>query len=217
MPESDIEVTRLGPIGGRLGLAIAAAALLVAAAVIKPWPVPGPTASPPATGVRSPAAAAVPSAPTASDDGQAGVLCQGTDGWLIVADDVEFGRVVRTWMISDVEYSPGPPSDSEIPVVVLVSESVERIGLCLPAGLNTAHPGGWQGALWRETLTPGVAAGWQLAAIWMPAAGAGGALASAGAAKPPAYWPPGLYALEADVAGSSSAAWLGLLIEASGP
>ena len=134
MGQRDVELVRLSRTDGRLRLGVAAVVLLLIAAVAKPWPDRGSTGAagtgqPLESSVGLPAAApGSPSSPAA-----AAGLCASPDGWRVVADDVELGRSVRTWMVADVEYSTiTPPALSTIPVTTLVSSQVERLAI-LPA------------------------------------------------------------------------------------
>ncbi len=214
MSPSDLELVRLGRIDRRIRLGIAALALLLLVAVLKPWPgrgTTGPTesASPPGLVAGASANVASPTPPPANS---AGALCLSPDGWRIVADDVELGRSVRTWLVADVEYSVVPPPRSTIPVTTLVSSAIEHIGFCRPSGSGQLGDGGWSGTLWRQGADPANPTQWQLAARVDPAPGSIGALAYP-VNESAAAWPPGLYFLEADFAGSDREAWLGLLIQ----
>lgn len=216
MSPSDVELVRLGRIGRRIRLGIAALPLLLLVAVVKPWPGQGgarPAGSPsPSPGELVAAVSAKTASSSAPPAGAAGALCLSPDSWRIVADDVELGRSVRTWLVADVEYSAGAPPRSTIPVTTLVSRAVVRLGFCPPSGPEEPADRGWSGTLWREGADPAAPTQWQLAARLDPAPGAAGALAYP-VDNSAASWPPGLYFLEADFAGSDREAWLGLLIQ----
>jgi hypothetical protein len=154
--------------------------------------------------------AVVPSPSPSSGDGTA-PLCDSPDGWRIVADDVELGRSVRTWIVAAVEYSTTPPVRSTVPVTAFVSSGVSRLGFCRPP--DSAGPGKtvWSATLWRQSGGAADSTAWQAAAQLTPLPGASGALAApVGGAI--AIWPPGRYVLEARFQGSTREAWLGLLI-----
>lgn len=211
---NEVELVRLGRVGRQFRLGVAAAALLVLVAVAKPWLLAGgaPAAAPgpprevvPGLSV-SAAAGSSPAAPAA-------VLCQGQDGWLVVADDVEFGQPIRSWVAASVEYSAGQPLGSTIPTTVVISKALDRLGFCLPASMAEPVVVAWSGTLWRldETTDP---AGWQRAAQVAPAPGSLGAIAKPVDSRVTS-WPPGEYVLEARFAGSADEAWLGLVIRPS--
>jgi hypothetical protein len=231
---SDVELVRLGRINGRIRLGIAALALLLLVAIVKPWPGhggAGPAGSPSLSPRELVAAASVeptsssapasssaatsgsaPSSGSAAAADAAGALCLSPDSWWIVADDTELGRSVRTWLVADVEYSAGPPARSTIPVTTLLSRGVVRLGFCPPSGLGGPGVRDWSGTLWRQGAGSADPTQWRLAARWGPAAGSAGALAYP-VDHSAAAWPPGLYFLEANSAGSDREAWLGLLIQ----
>ncbi len=128
-----------------------------------------------------------------------------------MADDVEFGRPIRSWLVASVEYSAVPPMSSTIPETVVVSKAVDRLGFCLPASL--AGPAvGWSATLWQ--VEPGSADPvlWRLAARLMPPPGALGALANP-VNSSTRGWSSGLYVLETRFAGTADEAWLGLAIQ----
>lgn len=213
MRQRDVELVRLSRTDGRIRLGVAAVVLLLIAAVVKPWPNRGSagaagTGQPfeSSTGVTA-AAPGSPSSPAAAPG-----LCVSPDGWRVVADDVELGRSVRTWMVADVEYSTiTPPALSTIPVTTLVSSQVERLGFCLPVGGGTPGANGWSGTLWRTAGTGADPTQEQKAATLDPVPGSLGALAHP-VGEAAITWAPGLYFLQADFAGSNREAWLGLLI-----
>ena len=154
--------------------------------------------------------AALPS-PSSSGGDVATPLCDSPDGWRIVADDVELGRSVRTWIVADVEYSTIPPVRSSVPVTALVSSGVSSLGFCLPPDIAAAGKTVWSATLWRQGGDTSDTTTWRAAAqltplpgaIWALAAPVGGAIVT---------WPPGRYVLEARFQGSTKEAWLGLLI-----
>lgn len=215
MRPSDLELVRLSRTERRIRLGIAAVALLLLVAVVKPWPGQNGSLPGSATPAERVAAASAGSSTSAepSASGEAGpALCVSPDGWRIVADDTELGRTVRTWLVADVELSAALPERSTVPVTTLVSSEVEHLGFCRPAGSADAGTGIWRGTLWRESPDLAAPVRWQLAARLSPAPGSIGALASpqSGATN---VWQPGLYFLEAEFAGSNTETWLGLLIE----
>lgn len=214
MRPRDVELVRLSRTDGRIRIGVAVVALLLLAAVVKPWSGPGPAGTTGSAPVIQSLASdrAADASSSASPPAVASGLCVSPDGWRVVADDVELGRSVRTWLVADVEYSTTPPARSTIPVTTLVSSQVERLGFCLPAGGGAPGTNGWSGTLWRAadaSLTP---AQGQEAATLDPAPGSLGAMAYP-VGEAALTWAPGLYFLQADFAGSNREAWLGLLIE----
>jgi hypothetical protein len=215
---------KTGGIRWRIRLGLAAAAFLVIAAIAKPWPGGNPaepaTSSPVAvseTASTSDIAAATPpratSKATPGEDDVLSGLCQSHAGWLIVVDDMELGRVVRTWLvINAVSEGPGEaPVQSAIPVATLVSGDVRQLGFCQPDVSAGSSMPSWTGRLWWQA-PGGSATARKLVGRLAAAAGSGGAVAEppAGAS---AAWPSGLYLLEIDLTGSTTSAWLGVLIK----
>lgn len=214
MDPTDEELVRTGPIGRQLSLAIAAVAVLLVIAVVKPWPseVPEtPAASP--MGVLAASSSIAPS-PAASEADRATTTCARSDSWRIVADDVEVGLSVRTWLTAAVEYSAVSPVRSTIPVTPLVSSTVDMLSVCVPAAVVGADTTGWSGTLWRVGGDSTDPTGWRQVARLTPLPGSLGALADP-LGEALVVWPPGPYVLEARFEGSIREAWLELLIQES--
>jgi hypothetical protein len=214
------ELGRVARTGWRLPTAMVAVALLLAVSVVKPWSGPrsvGPvrTASQRdvVAGVSAGAPTIAPSASAVAED-PAGTLCQSPDGWRVVADDVELGRSVRTWLVATVEYADRPPPASTIPVTSLISGPVTRLGFCAPAGNAALGTAPWTGWLWRQNGPTFDPASSQLVARLTPMPGSLGALADPVQGSVFA-WPPGRYVLEASFQGLPTQAWLGLSIESA--
>jgi hypothetical protein len=211
---NDIEMARVGHSGRRTAVGVTAAALLLIIAILKPWGGAAPVASLPAPPLQF-VAAVTGAAPSVSSSGAevAAPLCDSPDGWRIVADDVELGKSVRTWIVAAVEYSTIPPVRSTVPVTALVSNGVSSLGFCLPPEIARAGKTVWSATLWRQSGDASDSTAWQAAAQLTPVPGAIGALAApVGGAI--ATWPAGRYVLEARFQGSTREAWLGLLIRA---
>ncbi|HEX7613108.1 MAG TPA: hypothetical protein VF371_10075 [Candidatus Limnocylindrales bacterium] len=212
MGPTDVELVRLGHSSRPIAIGLTAVALLLAVAVVKPWSVASSPAliesaspQPVAAAISAYARSPVPSLPDPS-----GSLCAGPDGWRIVADEVQVGRTVRTWLGATAQYSVVPPVRSTVPVASLISSGVTNLVFCLPTGGLGSGETTWSGTLWRQG---GDAASWQETARLTPVPGSLVALAdpfdgSAGT------WSPGRYILEARFDGSVREAWLGLLIRA---
>ncbi|MFI5258522.1 MAG: hypothetical protein ACHQ01_02755 [Candidatus Limnocylindrales bacterium] len=212
MSPNEIDIVRIGRVGRQMRIGITAAVLLVLVAVAKPWVGPGsaPASGPMSSGDAMAAASAAPSATAAGAETTA-ALCESPDGWRIVADDVEFGRAIRSWLVADVEYSDVTPVSSTIPVTVVVSGAVEGLGFCLPASMADPTAVDWSATLWRFDNDPADPTKWLPAARLNPLPGSLGAMAAP--LDPSASgWPPGRYVLETRFAGSIDEAWLGLLI-----
>ena len=216
MGPTGVELVRLGRTSRQMVLVVSVLALLLLVAVVKPWPGEGsPTRSASASPEEFVAGVSAGAAfPVASPTDPAGALCASPDGWRIVADDVELGRSVRTWLVATVEYAVVPPVRSTVPVTSLVLGGVNDLGFCLPGGVSGPGKTGWSGTLWRQGGVGADSTAWQPAARLTPSPGSLGALAepldgSVGT------WPPGRYVLEARFVGSDSEAWLGLLIRSA--
>lgn len=217
---------RTGGIGLRLAIGLAVIAGLLAAAIVKPWPgiglglaASGSNSGPvPTIAIGDASRASGPSGASATIRPPASevvtdLLCPGPTGWQVVVDDVELGRQVRTWLLADVVYSANQPPPASIPVTNLVSAGVGRLGLCRPPAFAGAGGQAWTGTIWREPTVIAEPSDWQLVARLNPLPGSVGAVASPIRTVSIA-WPPGLYLLEAESAGSASA-WLAIRIEVS--
>ena len=225
---------RTGGIRWPLRLGLAAAVLLVIVAIAKPWmgalPATPASRSPVSTsgaGSASPDAAATqppatqppatqPPATSGATPGEADVLsglCQSHAGWLVVVDDLELGRIVRTWLAVDVvSEDPGlEPAQSAIPVATLVSGDVRQLGFCQPDVPAESSMPPWTGRLWWQAPGSPADARTLVGRLSVPA-GSGGAVVEPQAGAPVA-WPSGLYLLEIDMAGSTTSAWLGMRIK----
>ena len=216
MSPNEVELVRLGRVGRQMRLGVAVAVLLVLVAVAKPWV--GTGAGPPeASGSPRTAVAGVSAGPpTASAAGveTASALCESPDGWRIVADDVAFGRAIRSWLVATVEYSDVPPVRSTIPLTVVVSNAVDRLGFCLPASMADPTAVGWSATLWQFDAGAADPTLWRPAARLVPPPGSLGAIADP-LDSSASGWPPGRYVLETRFAGSVNEAWLGFVIRPS--
>ncbi len=219
MDLTEEELVPLGRAGRQVPVGIAAVALLLVVAIAKPWDGQQPMSSPaPATPhiVTVATAATTPPAriPVPSPGDWDNTVCTSPDGWRVVADDVELGRSVRSWLVASVAYSFVPPIATSIPFTLVVSGSLNRLGFCIPQAVLEHGEIGWSGTLWRQGADAAGQIGWLRVAVLTPAPGSLGAVAdrldgSAG------LWPPGTYVMEARFAGSLTEAWLGLAVKAT--
>jgi hypothetical protein len=219
MSPKEPELTHIGRIGRGLPVTFVLVLVLVAAAVAKPWQGfvgPAASASPsPTVNVESETASPADSGPVIAEAptaGQADAPCLTNDAWLVVADDVEAGRTVRSWLAAAVTYSAVQPTQSSVPVTTVVSGEVLRLGLCLPLG--PSDPGGWSwsGEVWRQG-NASEAADWVLAAVLRPGSGPESALAVPVLGQGDS-WLPGLYLLMANLP-DQTPAWLEVRITPS--
>jgi hypothetical protein len=206
---TDVELIPLRRFGRRIPLGIAVILLFVVVAVAKPWPnagspAPAASTSPPAEAVAGATAGAVSVSPADQS------LCANSDGWQVVTKDVELARNVQTWLVASVVYSTVRPEPSTLPVTSVVSTGLSSLGFCVPAEVSGPGKTNWSATLWLAGDAAHPAA-WQPAALLTPLPGALGALAHP-RDRSAAFWPPGLYVLEAHFDGSNSDAWLGLMI-----
>ena len=125
----------------RLAALAVIAAVVVAVALLEPWPAdpgqagtalgPVEAALAPGRAGGSPSAAAATSAPVAPDPTAAGdaMPCQPTDGWRFVT--LEAGRLgyVRSWTV----ITPDPAT----PPLTLRTEGLEALGFCAPAATGS--------------------------------------------------------------------------------
>ena len=215
MTPDDPELAYIGRIGIGLPVVLVLVAALVGAAIVKPWQGPSPVSSPTSSSSRLilEQPSEVPPAPAAAPTVEAPALCSSHDAWLVVADDVEQGQPVRSWLAADVTYSNIQPLASVVPVTTVVSGDVLRLGLCLPLG--PSDPGGWSwsGEVWRQAdaSTPGQ---WLLAAVLKPGQGPESAVAVP-VLDQGSDWQPGLYLVMAQLP-DRSPAWLGVRIDQAG-
>jgi hypothetical protein len=223
---TDEQVIRTGHVNRRVRFGIVAAGVLMVAATAKPWAwapadaastppaeivayaPPTPTSTPAPTPTQTPAPTPRPSYGDWDNN-----VCVSPDGWRVVADDVELGRSVRSWVVATAEYSFVPPLSTMIPRTLLVSHGVSLLGFCVPAGLAAASRANWSATLWRQggdVLNPN---GLLAVASLTPPPGSLGAPA-APFDHSASGWPPGRYVLETRFKGSTTEAWLGVVIQA---
>jgi uncharacterized protein YbdZ (MbtH family) len=220
---TDEQVIRTGHVGRRVRLGIAAAVLLVVAATAKPWtlvPVdatPTPPAEVVAVATSTPPANPTPTAapiPRTSYSDWDNAVCVSPDGWRVVADSVQLGRSVRSWVAAAAAYSFVPPISTTIPRTLLVSHGVSLLGFCVPAGITALSKDDWSATLWRQGGDVANPTGWRAVGSVTPPPGSLGAPA-APFDRHAVGWPPGKYFLEARFEGSLTEAWLGLVIVAA--
>lgn len=216
MDPTEVELRSLGRNGRQLPAVILAVVLLLIVAVVKPWSI-GASAVPTASSSSHQAvagASATSQSATATALDAAGNLCTSPDGWQIVANDVELGRSVRTWLVATAMYSAYPPLRSAIPVTSIVSSGVSSLGFCAPAALPGSAGTSWSGLLWRQGGDGTNSNAWHLAARLAPTPGSLGALADP-LIQSVGGWPPGHYVLEASFEPFAPEAWLGLIIQSA--
>jgi uncharacterized protein YbdZ (MbtH family) len=217
---TDEQVIRTGHVGRRVRLGIAAAAVLVVAATAKPWallpvdPTPTPPAELVAVATSTPTPTPTPApTPRPSYSDWDNTVCVSPDGWRVVADNVQLGRSVRSWVVAAAAYSFVPPISTTIPRTLLVSHGVSLLGFCVPAGTTALSKDDWSATLWRQGGDVANPTGWRAVGSVTPPPGSLGAPA-APFDRSAAGWPPGKYFLEARFQGSLTEAWLGLVIVA---
>ncbi len=220
MDPIDVELISLGRTARTLPIGIAAAAVLLLVATVKPWAGDSTRESevpaPPVPVIAAPPAAPPgrTQSPTLTPSDWDKTVCLSRDGWLVVADDVQPGRSVRTWLVASVVYAMVPPIRTSIPVTSLVSHSVDKLGFCVPAGVLDHGRNAWNGTLWRQGGDPADPTGWRQVARLTPSPGSFGAMADP-LDRSVVVWPPGIYVMEARISGSLQDAWLGLVIKNS--
>jgi hypothetical protein len=142
-PAGSPQLTRIAGPGRGPGLAVAAAAVFLALAILKPWgAIPGFDASgaPDEAGGRGGRPAPVPGAsqslpsPSPSEDPRADLErhCPQPSGWRVFAHEHWSGGVVRSWKsLSPVRAASGP-LDPTIPLIPVTSQQVPLLGYCAP-------------------------------------------------------------------------------------
>jgi hypothetical protein len=209
----DVELVRLGGSGARLVAGSVVVCLLLAVAIAKPWqPARSAASGAPESAEPVPQAALIPTPPATAPARLADELCQSADGWSVVSDDVELGRPVRTWRLADVEYSPVPPPPESIPVTTLISASILRLGLCVPADVLAVERT-WTLTVWRQEVAGARADQWTQIASLRPAAGSHGDFLE-GPPGGASGWAPGLYFVGTSFPSSGHEAWLAVDIKA---
>jgi hypothetical protein len=213
----DEELISLGPTGRQLPIGIAAVAVLLLLAVVKPWIGDTTTESgiqaSPALAVAA-VTAVVPTgapSPAVTPGDWDNTVCASPDGWLVVADEAKLGGSFRTWLIASVIYSLVPPIRTSIPLTPLVSHSVERLGFCVPTAVSDNGRNKWSGTLWRQGGDSADPTAWREVARLNPSSSSLGAWADP-LDRSAAVWLPGIYVMEARFSESPRDAWLGLVI-----
>ncbi len=233
-PLSPVPLARVGGGSRRLAILVALAAVLVAAAVAKPWAGPAgssPELATPLLRVAAPGprvavnpgplpgvSGATPGRPCCHTGAPAGPveadgmpICYTPDGWRVVADTEENGTRSRIWLPVDA-VAAGRPGDPEVPVARLTATRIVALGFCAPAG---GPPVGARTAILWSDLPAAASAGnrYVRVAALRAAAQAGGALADAAPGR--ATWPPGRYVVQVpDGAPGTGSAWFGLVLTA---
>ena len=210
MDLDDIELVRIGGSHRRIAFGLVALAVLMVAAIAKPW-----------AGSATPRQQAEPSAhqeiaaltsrpaveePTASP--QPPSMCQNTDAWLVVADDIELGRTVRSWIVATVRLSTGETMPPTVPLTVLVAPSgLRALGFCAPTATGSSLSR-WTGTLWRMVTTGDGPSPEFVTALST-------STDSLGALTDPVVSPPlqvGTYVIEGHNQGTGLEAWFGIEI-----
>jgi hypothetical protein len=220
-PEVDAPATtRLGPPGGpdrRLRLAIALIGVGLAFAVLKPWDlVPSPPSTP---DDRAPASAGPGPADPASSLSTpwTGIgdhlACFSSGAWTAVVDELDDGRVTRSW----TRVEPGPATGPGDPTIVRLhayAEAVPRMGFCPPAATVVAgRPRPAEVDVWRLVqdgagIDEYAAVGRRVVADDRTAGGMLLAPAGPPASREPtraarASWPPGTYVFRVRLPGTA--------------
>jgi hypothetical protein len=219
MDPLDGELVRVGRVGRRFPAALILVGVLVAIAVLKPWPganpPPRPHPTPSATATQSQAPSTRPSLDPAHE-ALVRLTCARDGGWRIVAADTTPNRVVHSVQVPAVEYSTVPPPRASIPVVSLPvtplpDGGVAALGLCVPAKPGMADSA-WSATLWQLGAQPAGSRVWELVGRLQPPPNSLGAIAEPlGSAR--RSWQPGLYLLETRFEGTITEAWLGIQIQ----
>jgi len=200
VPESDRfeRMERLAPSRGRgpSGPVVAVAGVVaIVLALLKPWAVPEPVATPVTARSVAPSthlvtAAPVPTAPTG--ESAASGLCFGVAEWRVVAAEIWSGLPVRAWIAADGRIGHDP-LDPHIAFTPVVASSVPSLGFCAPVSGDDRPPADAVVALWRlddagpTALRPRVrepAVPTPFGRLWWP---------PADAAADPATWRSGRY------------------------
>jgi hypothetical protein len=202
--------------------------LVVAAvvlAILKPWtlleePVPTrrPIPSSPGAPLASPSRPEVTPTPAPVDVVR--YRCSRTRAWILVTDELQGSREVRSWIRIDPVIGATGPDDPAIPWTRVGADAIRGLGACVP-GETTPADGSplpdAEGAtlVIRGRLTPGAPGGWGIVPA-VPYAGAmsvpGGAMVAPAGATDGAAWPVGEYVVEVRPARPGPSAWFGVRI-----
>jgi hypothetical protein len=218
---------------------LVAIGLLIAVAILKPWPADTPAGSsaPPSGAPRAAADAGSPTpvAPADRDRGLVAPFCFEPTGWRLFANERFAGRLVRSWKsIMPVTVADGP-DDTRIPFLLEASRSVLTLGYCAPIDGPEGPPGpttttiyrevgdrlaGTGGVQWETVSAPRIAPqerSSRFGGVWGPprSAPAGG---PAGVSPNPLDrgWPSGTYVFAIEGAGGGGDAfqrWFGVVVE----
>jgi hypothetical protein len=211
MDPQDVELMRIGGSRRRIAVGVAGLAILLIVATLKPWAGPSPRQAEPSRE----AVAAVTSRPGESQSPApsppvAG-MCESPDSWTVVADDVELGRNVRTWVVAPVQLSmveTMPPAISQ--TVLVAPGGLRALGFCAPVGTGSAESR-WTGTLWR-LFTSASGPDLEFVAALTTSDDSLGALTTPMDASTLAM---GSYVIEGHNQGSGMEAWFGVMISPS--
>jgi hypothetical protein len=199
-------------------------------AVLKPWSLlegPAPTPRPPAPSPAATPAASLavrPSPAATPTPGPVDVVrfrCSRTRSWILVTDELQGRREVRSWIRIDPVIGATGPDDPTIPWTRVGADAIRGIGACVP-GVTTPAGGSplpdAEGAtlVVRRRLPSAAASGAWEPVPAVPYAGAmsvpGGAMVAPPGVPEGGGWPVGDYVVEVRPARPGPSAWFGVRI-----
>ncbi|HYU49065.1 MAG TPA: hypothetical protein VEO91_03920 [Candidatus Limnocylindria bacterium] len=205
------QLTRIAGPGRGPGVALAAAAVFLVLAILKPWgAIPGfETTGSRGVGGRGQAAASDGAAPSPSPTQDPLVdlerHCPQPSGWRVFAHELWSGGNVRSWKSLTPAREASGPLDPTIPLVPVTSQQVPLLGYCAPWQGPDRPPGIGTISVWRITPDGQVAVPVRLQRVFPAQATVLGALYAAPsvAGAPPIRglgaiesWPAGVYVFE---------------------
>jgi hypothetical protein len=133
-PAQTATFARIGGAGRGPGIIVAAVAIFLAVALIKPWPgggLPRPTARP----------ATPPPTQQPSADPLAAIRldCQDPPGWRIFSRERWAGGTLRSWRSVEPVIDAAGPTDPRIPLIP-ISPEIVALGYCAPWGAAERPP-----------------------------------------------------------------------------
>ncbi|HEY0443461.1 MAG TPA: hypothetical protein VGC90_04480 [Candidatus Limnocylindrales bacterium] len=210
-------------------LASIAVLALIAAAIVKPWGVPGApapvVAARSASAVAEATAAPAPTQRGVTDEDLVAPFCLSPSGWRVFATERWSNRGLRSWQAADAASAASGPSDPTIPVTTVSSQWIQTLGYCAPVDGPDRPPPDSTVTLYRipggasgDVPSPQVVAAHRLQPVLRPSTL--GADFAPPVSAPPATigpasgWHDGTYVFRIDgPAGSGFVRWLGVRLD----
>ncbi len=149
--------------------------------------------------------------------------CVGGAHWVLVTDEVQGARRVRSWIRIDPVIGATGPDDPAIPWIRVGADAVEGIGVCVPYAPRypaaTVPPDAAGSTLVvRRAVTTGGVRRWQTVPLvpWAGEMSADGGFVVAPSGPSGGAWVEGDYIVEVRPAGVGPSAWIGVRVVGPG-